>query len=577
MRTDADLERLICGADRRGYPAYKRLRGRYRFKWFDLDIAHVQGDPFASPSRLEAWVPYPETGLEASLAGVPHRRVAVEDVIARRLARELARVSHRVSGSGKSGFLGTDHPGPEVLARSACEIAADGVLVRFEAGFPARGRTCDARGLGEMLLDLVPAALDAVFDKGALPTAARAAAGLAEDRHAVRRELSRRGLVSFIADGSVLARASGASAAPLEGAKPFRSPDSLAVELDLPNAGRVRGMGVPCGVTLIVGGGYHGKSTLLRAMQEGVYDHVQGDGRELAITRADAVKVRAEDRRPVHGVDISAFIGALPDGRDTRRFSTGDASGSTSQAASTVEAVSSGCRALLIDEDTSATNFMVRDGLMASVVPAALEPIAPFSGRVRRLWERDGVSSVIVVGSSGAFFPAADTVIQMRDYEAFDITDRVRALCLERGLGAPRDEHGLEDGRGLREGRSSREDSAPLAAQAEPCVSLPDPGRLKARSRRTDEVSVGEGSADMRLVEQLVDPGQAAAIAELVASAFGHGMLRGTGGAGAIADRLLSELDEGGWAAFAPDGDPSCALVRPRREELAACLRRWRG
>lgn len=565
MRSDGDLERMLADADRRGYPAYKRLRGSYRFPWFDLRVVHVQGDPFAAPSRLEAWVPISETGLEASLAAAPHRRAAVEDAIVRRLAAELARASHRVSGSGKSGYLGTGRPGPEVLARSACELSADGALVRLEAGFPAHGRTCDARGLARMLLELVPAALDAVFDDGTLPAAARSAADLADDQHAVRQELSRLGLVSFIADGSVLARASGASAAPLEGARPFRSPDSLAVELELPHAGRVRGMGVPCGVTLIVGGGYHGKSTLLRAMQEGVYDHVAGDGRELAITRDDAVKVRAEDRRPVHGVDISAFIGALPDGRDTRRFSTGDASGSTSQAASTAEAISAGCRALLIDEDTSATNFMVRDELMASVVPAALEPIAPFSGQVRQLWERDGVSSVIVVGSSGAFFPSADTVIQMRDYEPLDITDRVRSVCRERGLGVPRDGCGPKGAAG------------PVACQEEPIVALPDPGRLKTRSHGTDEVSVGAGAADMRLVEQLVDPEQAAAIAQLAALAFERGLTEGGRGAAAIADGLLAELDGDGWAVLAPDGGPSCSLARPRREEIASCLCRWRG
>ncbi|WP_270575575.1 ABC-ATPase domain-containing protein, partial [Candidatus Collinsella stercoripullorum] len=261
------------------------------------------------------------------------------------------------------------------------------------------------------------------------------AADLADDRRFVREELARRGLVAFVADGSVLPRESGVSARPMEGARPFTSPESMRVVLDLPHRGPTPGMGVRRGITLIVGGGYHGKSTLLRALQEGVYDHVAGDGRELVVTDAAAVKLRAEDGRPVRETDISLFIGELPDGRDTARFTTADASGSTSQAAAVVEALDAGSRVLLVDEDTSATNFMVRDALMEAVVSGGDEPITPFVERVRDLWERAGVSCVIVAGSSGAFFSVADTVVQMDRYEARDITDRVRAVC--RDLGAP--------------------------------------------------------------------------------------------------------------------------------------------
>ena len=181
----------------------------------------------------------------------------------------------------------------------------------------------------------------------------------------------------------LLPRRSGVDDRPLEGGGvvPFRSPESLRVVLQAPNAGSVPGMGVPVGVTLVVGGGFHGKSTLLRALEAGVYNHRPGDGRERVVSDPDTVKVRAEDGRAVAGVDISAFIDGLPLGQDTHHFTTPNASGSTSQAATIVEALESGAHALLVDEDTSATNFMLRDRRMQSLVPKDAEPITPFQPR----------------------------------------------------------------------------------------------------------------------------------------------------------------------------------------------------
>lgn len=80
-------------------------------------------------------------------------------------------------------------------------------------------------------------------------------------------------------------------------------------------------MGIPEGVTLIVGGGFHGKSTLLQALERGVYHHIAGDGREMVITRQDAVKVRAEDGRNIEKVNISAFINNLPAKKKIRHSS----------------------------------------------------------------------------------------------------------------------------------------------------------------------------------------------------------------------------------------------------------------
>ena len=183
-------------------------------------------------------------------------------------------------------------------------------------------------------------------------------------------------------------------------------------------------MGVPEGITLIVGGGYHGKSTLLSALQAGVYDHIPGDGREYVITDASGVKIRSEDGRFVKDVDISMFFSNLPNGKDTRRFSTEDASGSTSQAAAIVESMEAGSRLILLDEDTSATNFMVRDTFMQEVIARDKEPITPFLERARDLYAKAGISTILVAGSSGAFFHIADTVIQMDNYVPVDIKEK---------------------------------------------------------------------------------------------------------------------------------------------------------
>lgn len=588
MQTSQDLERKLASIDRRGYPAYKSLRGRYDFRDFVLSIDHVQGDPFAAPSRVSLMIPADVAGFPAELSDKPHRRVALEDTLCRRFAAEAARVSFKVGGSGKSGLIATSRPGPEVLARSACEVTPSGITMRLEVGFPAHGRTVDARALDTMLFELVPACAERslLADTGAL-AAARAAVELADDQHAVRRALERHGLVAFVADGSILPRATGASSKPLADALPFQAPERMAVTLDLPHRGAVRGLAVRRGITLIVGGGYHGKSTLLQALQDGVYNHVVGDGRELVITDASALKLRAEDGRPVHATDISPFITNLPDRRDTRAFTTADASGSTSQAASLMEAVEMSTHVLLIDEDTSATNFMVRDALMEEVVAAEQEPITPFVERARALWEQAGVSSVIVVGSSGAFFPIADAVVQMDCYRAFDITQRVSSVLAARGM-AP--DTRADDGQvpwdhvrtrrlvldGGRSGsvQRGRGKGAPRGRGGSRGRDDRRPAKLKVQG--LDGFSVGDHTVDLRQVEQLVDSEQTAVLARMVRLVLERGLLDGTRSLPQVIEMVFYEVERHGWQALDETGAPGCGLALPRPLELAACLNRWR-
>lgn len=597
MRSDRDLQHELERIDRRGYPAYRDLRGQYDFGDFVLSIDHVQGDPFASPSSMSVRVPNEVLHIPAGLWDEVHRRTALEDVLLRRFSRALAACSMRAGGSGKSGVLATTQPGQEVLARSACEVRGGAVTLRFEAGLPAHGRTVDGRAAAKMLLDFVPECVErTLFVDDGLLDQAWAAVELADDQRAAREQMEASDLVAFVANGSILPRESGVSQRPLKSALAFEAPAEQRVVLDLPHRGKVVGMGIKRGVTLIVGGGYHGKSTLLRALQDGVYNHVAGDGRELVLTDSSAVKLRAEDGRAVSGVDISLFIRDLPDGRDTSRFSTVDASGSTSQAAATVEAYEAGARALLIDEDTSATNFMVRDALMEAVVAREFEPITPFVERVRDLWERAGVSSIIVAGSSGAYFSVADAVLQMDRYCVHDITAHARAVCMElevpatpraAGFALPAGNReiavapvapGTDSARGDRGGHDDRGGRGARGGYGGRGAGRgPKPDRIKVRTSGCEELQVGRGSADVRLVEQLVDPCQARALAQLVRMGAQAGILvQGKPVAKAV-DELMALLDREGWRALAERDYVACGLALPRPQELAAVLNRWRA
>lgn len=273
----------------------------------------------------------------------------------------------------------------------------------------------------QMLCNDLPDAVErfiAEFDHAAFENAAR----LGQKQAAIRQWLKGSGYCAFLANGSVLPRAKGTDLA-MENAVPFRSTPEDEIEVC-----GVQGMGIIKGVTVITGGGYSGKSTLLDAISAGIYDHAPGDGRELCITDSHAVTVSAEDGRSVMHCNISPFIQWLPGG-DTADFSTDRASGSTSQAANIMEAVDFGAKLLLIDEDRSATNFMIRDSRMKELIRN--EPIVPFTDRVNELFREKDVSTILVIGGSGEYLSVADKVYLMEDFQIHDVTKEAKEICLE--------------------------------------------------------------------------------------------------------------------------------------------------
>ena len=546
--------------DHRGYPAYKDLRGEYDFREYVLSIDHVQGDPFAAPSRLSVRVERSKAGFADQLWDTREKRITLQDHLTRLFAQQVQRGTFQAKGSGKSGLLSVSHCGQQVLERTACRITQAGVTVRFEAGFPANGRTINAGELEKMLFQILPGCVQkSLYYRNIDRKAVQDAVELCEDQQYIRDHLEELGLCAFIGDGSVLPRQSGVSEKPLKEAVSFRSPESLAVTLELPHRGRIRGMGIRKGITLFVGGGYHGKSTVLQALQNGVYNHIAGDGRELVITDASAFKLRAEDGRSITNVDISPFIKDLPGDKDTVHFSTEDASGSTSQAANLMESVESGSRLLLIDEDTSATNFMIRDELMQQVVSPGEEPITPFIQRVRSLYTDLGISSIIVAGSSGSYFRVADRIIQMKEYEPVDITRKAKE--------AAGDMQELWD-----------EDKFPLyndrrMPKASPALKGDD--RLKLKVMGTSEILVGHDGVELRYLEQLKDGEQAQALAQMLVYAQ-TALMDGRRTMRQIADLLEDQIDRKGMESLFERGDVRSSLARPRRQEMMACINRYR-
>ena len=563
MKTSEDLKQILERIDHRGYPAYKDTRGAYQFGTYILGIDHVQGDPFAAPSRLHIQVAGRAARIPGNLYDSKCKKMAVADYLLRNFAKQLERYSFQAHGSGKSGIIQVTRCGQEVLERTACEIEekTGNIIVRFEVEFPARGRTIQAGELIKILYQYLPACVEkALYYKNMDQNAVKRAAELAVDQEYIREQLKKEGLIAFVADGSILPRESGVSQRPMKDAVPFVSSDSMKVTMKLPYKGVLAGMGIRKGITLVVGGGYHGKSTLLKALESGVYPHIAGDGREYVVTDDTAMKIRAEDGRSIRHTDISMFINDLPNGKDTYAFDTEDASGSTSQAANVIESMEAGTQVFLIDEDTSATNFMVRDELMQQVIHRDMEPITPFIERVRDLYQEYGISTVLVAGSSGAYFQIADQIIQMDKYVPREITELAKKAASDYpALKFPEEK--------------PEQPSFDRKVRKNPGIR--QKGRVKLKAMGRDAVMIGHETIDLRYVEQLVDSEQLNTLGQIVRF-LEEEIFDGRKTLGQAIEQVENVLDKKGLAGVCEGNTVPGNLARPRIQEIYACMNRYR-
>ncbi|WP_198019415.1 ABC-ATPase domain-containing protein [Crocosphaera subtropica] len=558
-----DLYNKLIQLDGKGYKAYKDLKGSYQFPKFNLIIEHIQGDPFASPSKLIIKIPHTVAKFPTEFYKNKIRTVALEDYLIRQFSQTCLQFSHH-RGIGKSGKISIIKIGQEILKRTAANIRKNEIEIRFSVGLPARGRTVLGYQAAEMLCENIPDIVDQALLYQALDSQAiQEQVETAEDADWIRRNLPKHNLVAFIANGSILPRTSGVDPRPLErDAIPFQSPNALEIAFNTPNKGLIKGLGIPQGITLIVGGGYHGKSTLLKAIELGIYNHIPGDGREFVISDPSAVKIRAEDGRSIVGVDISPFINQLPQQRSTNNFTTKNASGSTSQVANIIEALEAGSKVLLVDEDTAATNFMIRDRRMQRLIAKNKEPITPFIDKIKQLYTDYGVSTLLVMGGSGDYFDVADQVIAMDSFEPNDVTEKAKKIAQENP-----NERIIEGGDHF--------------GNITPRIPLPnsiDPSRgkrdIKVKVRDIDQVVFGTEDIDLTAIEQLIETGQLRSISAAIIYAKHHYM-NPQNTLPYILDKVMEDIDSKGLDILSnfPQGD----FVLFRRFELAAAINRLRS
>ncbi|SHH03262.1 ABC-ATPase domain-containing protein [Virgibacillus chiguensis] len=558
-----NLIQLLRELDGKGYKGFKRIQGHYQANHYQLAVDYVQGDPFASPSKIRIIIPSNERPIRSAWLQTYSRKVAAEDVFARWIGKAAAKQSTFIKGSGKSGLILFDRPGQEKLERTAVQINATSITICISIGLPANGRKINGKEAEKLFTQVLPSIMErSVF--AMKDETVNQSIQLADQQEAIRQKMKQNGWVAFLANGSTLPRESGISNRPLKRAIPFQSPPENEVTIDIPHAKEpIKGMAIKQGITLIVGGGYHGKSTLLQAIERGVYNHVQGDGREYVLTDPAAVKIRAEDGRKVTGVDISPFINNLPYCQDTTFFSTDNASGSTSQAANVMEALEAGATTLLIDEDTSATNFMIRDHRMQLLVDADKEPITPFIDKIQQIRDELAVSTIIVMGGSGDYFAHADTVIRLENYIPDNATKEAKVIIENYPL--ERNEK-LDVPIQIREQRYFQQQTLQTRKGK----------RSKVQAKGLNHILMGTTDITFSEVEQLVDASQTRMIAEILQYLDRQNKL-----ANQTLPQLLAEVEEQmnkrGLASFTPYSNQHPGdLARPRKFEIAAVVNRMR-
>lgn len=509
MQTLKVLKYKLESIHGKDYGAYQSLKGEYDYSQFKLAIDQIPKDPYAPPHTGIYRVIVKNNFIKQFhyIFNTKISEIAFRDFLARKFYNAAIKKSKGRRGTGNSGMITIAKPGQAILERSSVIVNKEMIEVRFFIGLPADGRKINSQICQVMLFEEITEMIAlALFPENLDMRELERHIKTAEDAEYIRSRLASLNLVAFIADNSILPRKSGITDHPLDINRvfPFKSPESLRVEIDLPHFGKIKGMGIPKGITLIVGGGYHGKSTLLNAIEMGIYNHIPGDGREKCISDFSAIKIRAYNGRYIEKVDISTFINHLPLQKNTTRFSTDNASGSTSQVASIMEAIEVGTNVLLMDEDTCATNFMIRDQKMQKLVEKDDEPITTFIDKVESLYSDKGISTILVSGGIGDYFDVSNVIIQMKNYNPIDVTDK--ASEISRSASNKR----LPEGK---EHQISINERVPVKDCIDP---YNDYNKKSIYSTEMNRINFGKNIIDLTDLEQLIELSQTKAIAEAI-------------------------------------------------------------
>jgi predicted ABC-class ATPase len=567
LNSSKELDTILIKIDGRGYKAYKELQDRsFNFDNYILEINHVQGDPFASPSNITIRVSRDKARFPDWILDNKIRKIAIEDYLTRIIKNLINREVKGNRGTGKSGYISISYTGQEVIERTSVEFNREIIEARLKLGLPARGRKVLGKQAYEMFFKELPHIVeDSLFYEKLISKELEKHIYTIEDQYILRNKLMGKDLLAFIANDSILPRRSGIDDRPLKGKMvvPFKSPKEFEVEFELPHRGKIKGMGIKKGTNLIVGGGYHGKSTLINALERSVYNHIPGDGREYVVCREDAVKIRAEDGRRVEKVDISPFINNLPQDINTKEFSTENASGSTSQAANIMEALELGTSLLLIDEDTCATNFMIRDARMQKLVPSEKEPITPFIDKVQALYRDKGVSSIIVLGGTGDYFDIADNIIMIDNYIPEEVTGPAKDIAEK--YPANRIVNNTEVFGNI-----------PLRYPDPASINPKKANRVKVKARGKNTIQFGYENIELNYVEQLLNQEQNKTIGDILVYLIKKNIINGERSIREVIEIIYSKVHKYGLKIISPytytDGD----YVLPRPYELSAAINRLR-
>ena len=430
------LKMLIASLENAPYHKIQSLRGRFQFPHYTFQFLRIQGSPGANPASIaNLSIPIKASGLPEQSLATSFAQLALADFLIRRFNQGIVKFVQQNRGKDGSGSFHTIELSQKMLQRDCVLFSKNSIELRFIFSLPANGsggRQFDAKQTWLMFEQELSPLVDFTFFYHGYSEASQNLLNkflaVQKNRQAIKHYMKKNGLCVFISNGALLPRLSGIDDKPdlAEKIEKFQSPKTLLVEIPLHENSTIKGMGIKQGITCITGGGYHGKSTLLQAILAGVYAHIPGDGREYIVTRDDAVFTRAEEGRSIRQVNISPFIRQLPNGKKTENFSTDNASGSTSQAASIVEAIELQSHLLLFDEDSCATNFLYRDELIKKILDKKNEPIKPLYTCIRSLWKQHKISMIFVVGGLGSFLQKADTCLLMDNYQCKDITGKAR-------------------------------------------------------------------------------------------------------------------------------------------------------
>lgn len=562
-----DLYQKLRGFSGKKYGLYKSLTQRsWNFGDFSLDFIHVQGDPYAPPSRIRLTIPFRKLNYPKNFITNEIQGLAMADYLLRRLAREMNEREECTS------VFTITSPGQEILFRNTLCIGnfseeKEGVVeVLMGIRLPGENRLIDFYAVSDLLTRLLPDILLASLYGLSLEEQEKAYRHIEtlEIRNALLDEVLSAGFIAFIPNGAILPRASGISDLPAKEAVSFNAPKESIIEFTV-RGKTISGMGISKGITAIAGGAYHGKSTLLSALEKSVYPHIPGDGREWVVVDPSAFRVRSEEGRLVRNTRIAPLVRELPGKISTESFFTVSASGSTSEAANLLEALECGVKTILIDEDVSAVNFLIRDQRMRRLLGNEGDPLIPLIERIRE-FTNTGVHFILVIGACGDFLTEADRVIVMKNYLPEEMTASAKTISSETPYISSKGNHPPFY---PFKSRAFLDFIKPLAPQIRPSSSVEK--FVKVRLLHDNLLQVGFLQADVHYLSGFCNGTQryaAGLIAlNLVQSAEDKTLME-------VVEKVCARIEKSGFGKF-PQG-LSRDMTLPRAVDIAAVLLRLR-